>query len=67
MSFDIAESVDTTPSELELEFKVFLVDKSTSKHKQELRKLSFWFGQKEAEAGATTGTESEGVVNHVKT
>lgn len=37
------EIKDTTPPELSLEFRVFLVNKENGKHTQESRTLRFWF------------------------
>nr|CAI5832030.1 unnamed protein product [Callosobruchus analis] len=38
-----AENGETSPAQLSLEFRVFLVNKETGKHTQESRTLMFWF------------------------
>lgn len=41
--FSFAENGDTSPAQLSLEFRVFLVSAQTGKHTQESRTLRFWF------------------------
>lgn len=38
-----SENVQSTPPELSLEFRVFLVNKENGNHTQESRTLRFWF------------------------
>ncbi|CAH1155133.1 unnamed protein product, partial [Phaedon cochleariae] len=59
----LTENGTEVPAQLSLEFRVFLVNKETSKHTQESRTIRFWFRESkstdEIDAGGQAGTAQD--------